>query len=62
LRTIIQSAIAILNVTLNFWWIPKLGWMGAAKSSLISDGLLAVVTSVCVVLFLKQFEKQPAPV
>jgi|HubBroStandDraft_1064217.scaffolds.fasta_scaffold02786_7 O-antigen/teichoic acid export membrane protein len=61
LRTIIQSAVAILNVTLNIWWIPKLGWMGAAESSLISDGLLAVVTSVFVVLFLKQLEKQPSP-
>jgi O-antigen/teichoic acid export membrane protein len=59
LRTMIQSAVAVVNVGLNIWWIPKLGWMGAAKSSLISDGLLAVVTVVVVVLFLRQFEKQP---
>jgi O-antigen/teichoic acid export membrane protein len=42
-RSIFQIAIAILNFLLNLWLIPTYGWLGAAWSSLISDGLLAVL-------------------
>lgn len=41
LRSAFQVSIALLNLGLNLWWIPLLGWKGAAWSSLISDGLLA---------------------
>ncbi len=30
------------NVGLNFWLIPAYSWTGAAVSTLVSDGLLAV--------------------
>jgi len=32
----------LFNVVINFWWIPAYSWLGAAWSSLLSDGLLAV--------------------
>jgi O-antigen/teichoic acid export membrane protein len=44
-RSAIQIAIAILNVGLNFWLIPKFStapWKGAMWSSLVSDSLLMV--------------------
>lgn len=41
-RSGFQIGIALLNLILNLWWIPLYGWIGAARSSLISDGLLAV--------------------
>jgi O-antigen/teichoic acid export membrane protein len=41
-RSANQIGIAILNLVLNLIWIPKYGWLGAAWSSLIADGLLAV--------------------
>jgi len=42
LRSGVQICIALLNLGLNLWWIPTYGWLGAAWSSLISDGVLAV--------------------
>jgi O-antigen/teichoic acid export membrane protein len=41
-RSGFQIGIAFLNFGLNLWWIPRYGWLGAAWSSLFSDGLLAV--------------------
>ncbi len=41
-RAMIQSGIAVFNIVINFWAIPTYGWRGAACTSLISDGLLAV--------------------
>lgn len=43
LRTVLQVIIAIVNVLVNLWWIPAYGWKGAAWSSLLSDGALAVM-------------------
>ncbi len=43
LRSGVQVGIAFLNLGLNLWWIPSWGWKGAVASSLVSDGLLAVV-------------------
>lgn len=43
LRSIIQILIATLNIGLNFLWIPRHGWLGAAWSSLICDGMLALI-------------------
>ena len=42
LRSAAQVSIAIFNVVINFWLIPKYSWLGAAWSSIISDGLLAI--------------------
>ncbi len=41
-RTVAQVGVAALNLVLNLWWIPRYGWLGAAWSSLVSDGALAV--------------------
>ena len=43
LRSAAQVGIALLNLLLNLWWIPLLGWRGAVWSSLVSDSLLASV-------------------
>ena len=40
LRSAIQVAIALINVALNLAILPKHGWLGAAWTSLASDGLL----------------------
>lgn len=47
-RTAGQFAAAGLNVALNLWLIPRYGWIGAASSSLATDGALAVVN--CLIL------------
>lgn len=41
-RTTSQLCVALLNLGLNLWLIPKFGWLGAAWASLASDGSLAV--------------------
>lgn len=41
-RTMSQVAVAGINLFLNLYWIPLYGWKGAAWSSLLSDGLLAL--------------------
>jgi O-antigen/teichoic acid export membrane protein len=45
-RTASQLTVAALNFGLNLWWIPVYGWIGAAWSSLASDGLLAVLNTL----------------
>jgi O-antigen/teichoic acid export membrane protein len=42
LRSALQVAIALLNIGLNLVILPKYGWLGAAWTSLASDGLLLV--------------------
>jgi O-antigen/teichoic acid export membrane protein len=42
-RTGTQLAAVGLNVGLNLWLIPRHGWLGAAWSSLATDGMLAVL-------------------
>jgi O-antigen/teichoic acid export membrane protein len=37
-----QFSVAALTLGLDLWWIPRLGWLGAAWASLASDGALAV--------------------
>jgi O-antigen/teichoic acid export membrane protein len=44
-RTIAQFVVAGLNLLLNLWWIPRYGWIGAAWSSVASDGTLSVINS-----------------
>ena len=46
LRTACQLIVAVGNLLLNMWWIPEYGWIGAAWSSVASDGLLAVLNSL----------------
>ena len=42
LRSAIQIGIAVMNVGLNLAILPRYGWLGAAWTSLASDGLLVV--------------------
>jgi O-antigen/teichoic acid export membrane protein len=44
-RSLIQVMIAIFNVGLNLYLIPKYQWYGAVWSSLASDGLLLILLS-----------------
>jgi len=61
IRTSIQFGIAALNIILNFLWIPRHGWVGAAASSVISDGLLAVLyTAVFMGLSRKALQVRPS--
>jgi O-antigen/teichoic acid export membrane protein len=41
-RSAFQIGVAIVNFGLNLWLIPLYSWLGAAWSSLISDGMLAI--------------------
>lgn len=41
-RTAIQLAAAAVNLGLNLALIPRFGWLGAAWSSLLTDGALAI--------------------
>jgi O-antigen/teichoic acid export membrane protein len=43
LRLCAQLFGALFNLGINFWLIPRDGWLGAAWSSLATDGLLAVI-------------------
>ncbi|MFG2056722.1 lipopolysaccharide biosynthesis protein [Micromonospora sp. NPDC048930] len=61
-RTVVQVAVAILNVGLCFALIPTYGWHGAVVVSLICDGLLAVTLGAILVHRLRRERKQPAPV
>lgn len=55
IRSISQIGIAIINLGLNLLLIPRFSWLGAAWSSLISDGLLAVsLWAINLVLIKKQ--------
>jgi O-antigen/teichoic acid export membrane protein len=42
-RTACQIGVALINVGLNFWLIADYSWIGAVLSTLICDGLLAVM-------------------
>ncbi len=42
LRSALQVFVAVFNVGINFWLIPAYSWVGAAWSSLLSDGMLMV--------------------
>jgi O-antigen/teichoic acid export membrane protein len=43
-RTLAQVVVAVLNVFLNLWAIPRFGWLGAAWASIITDGTLCIFT------------------
>jgi O-antigen/teichoic acid export membrane protein len=42
-RTLAQLAVSVFNIGINCWLIPTYGWIGAAWSSLASDGLLCIL-------------------
>jgi O-antigen/teichoic acid export membrane protein len=52
LRSCIQIAIAVLNVALNVWLIPRYSWRGSAWASLVSDGLLVLSTWTATVILI----------
>jgi O-antigen/teichoic acid export membrane protein len=62
LRVGSQFGVAILNVVLNIWLIPTHGWRGAAWSSLISDGTLAIVILILVSVISKRSWSRAEPV
>jgi O-antigen/teichoic acid export membrane protein len=45
-RTGSQVFAALLNFGLNLWLIPAYSWYGAAWSSLVTDGMLAVINAI----------------
>jgi len=47
-RSAIQAAIAAVNIALNIVILPRYGWLGAAWTSLASDGLLLLCLWVAV--------------
>jgi O-antigen/teichoic acid export membrane protein len=58
-RTISQGLAVALNIGLNVWLIPRHGWLGAAWSSLLTDGALAAMN--CGVLALLCGVAPPEP-
>jgi O-antigen/teichoic acid export membrane protein len=48
LRSAIQLAVALFNVLINLWLIPRYSWRGAAWSSIASDLLLALSVGMAV--------------
>lgn len=41
-RTVVQVAVAVMNILLNLWLIPRYSWQGAAWSSVACDACLAL--------------------
>lgn len=48
LRSAIQLGVAVTNFVLNLVILPKYGWLGAAWTSLASDGLLLLCLAIAV--------------
>lgn len=48
-RLVTQASAAIVNVMVNLYLIPQFGWLGAAWSSLATDGALSVMNWVALV-------------
>jgi O-antigen/teichoic acid export membrane protein len=59
-RTFTQFAVAGVNFLLNLWWIPTYGWIGAAWSSVASDGLLAILNTILLIWTWRQVVRQNA--
>lgn len=59
LRVGLQAFAALLNVALNLAWVPRYGWGGAVRATLVSDGALALLL---VAAALKLGRKEAAPV
>jgi O-antigen/teichoic acid export membrane protein len=50
-RTALQASVAIFNVLINLWIIPRYSWRGAAWSSIASDALLLCAVGIAVAVF-----------
>jgi O-antigen/teichoic acid export membrane protein len=59
LRVALQGMVALLNILLNFLWIPRLGWKGAVWATLLCDGGLALLLLVAVMILRKENRPQP---
>jgi len=68
-RSLIQVSVAILNAALCLILIPMNGWVGAARASLLSDGILALLIWIMIFSASETFppiqkrldNKDPAP-
>ncbi|HTY84487.1 MAG TPA: oligosaccharide flippase family protein [Silvibacterium sp.] len=47
-RTFIQIGVALFNILINLWIIPAYSWLGAAWSSIASDGALMCLLGVAI--------------
>lgn len=61
-RGALQVLVAIGNVGLNLFAIPRLGWRGAALSSLATDGMLAALLAILFVATLRTERRAQARV
>lgn len=53
LRSAIQAGVALFNLLINLWLIPRYSWTGAAWSSIASDALLAGSVGMAVYILSK---------
>jgi O-antigen/teichoic acid export membrane protein len=60
-RTLSQGIAVCLNIGLNIWLIPRHGWLGAAWSSLLTDGLLALMNGVALAWLCRQGTREAIP-
>jgi O-antigen/teichoic acid export membrane protein len=67
-RTAAQCSVALVNVGLNWTWIPRHGWIGAAWATLASDGSLVALNALLLLLLVRTLTKkeensrQPDPI
>ena len=54
LRTMIQIAVALINIVLNLWILPRWSWRGAAWTSIASDGLLVIFLWIAIQVILRK--------
>ena len=47
-----QVLVAVWNVGLNLWLIPRYGWVAACWTSLASDSLMAVI-NLCMITWFR---------
>jgi len=60
-RTVLQVIVAAINIGINFPLITHYSWRGAAWSSLICDGLLAIALWGLIFHLRKQADEAPTP-
>jgi O-antigen/teichoic acid export membrane protein len=49
-RSSVQVVVAVINVSLNLWLIPRYSWRGAACATLVSEGVLLVTVATALSL------------
>lgn len=60
-RTVAQTAVAVINVLLNLWLMPTYSWRGAAWASIASDGLLIIAIYVAILVVRYHTGTAPGP-